>query len=182
MASRIPPTPRPVPEYDVEYEDYSTRYASPLKKGQAILGYRSISPNKHHPSAADYDTVDNAGGYSDSPMYRDKTSGGRPDIRDGAEAGEALNGGGKLGDVRSRLNFSGEDDSPGIGSYQAVGKDYNTPTSDNRYGKGYPIAPGPEGNDSPFLLSKASSPPQYDPKQYQDKVIFSVSTFVCRIL
>lgn len=147
MASRVQTTPKAAPEYDVEYEDYSARYASPPKKGQAVLGYRSISPNKMpYPS---YDTVDSAG--NEPFMYgMQKSSGGRPDIRDGAEAGDA---------VRSRLHFSAGDSEERRDAPNSSSKDSNPSTPFSRHGKEY---------QSPYIASSASA--QYDPMQYQDKV------------
>ena len=151
MTNRVQTSPKAAPEYDVEYEDYSARYASPLKKGQAVLGYRSISPQK--PQYPAYDTVDSAGSY-ESPIYRDfKHSGGRPDVRDGAEADT----------VKSKLHFSGGDsvERRDIATYQT--KSQETPTPLSRYGKEYQ----PASNDSPYQSSMSA---QYDPTQYQDKV------------
>eukprot|EP00795_Rhopilema_esculentum_P014391 gene14391-5442_t len=164
MANRMASTPRPAPDYDVEYEDYSSRYSSPQKKGQNILGYRSISPNKHHP--AGYDTVDSDSGYLpaaySAPLHR--SASGRPDVRDGAEAGES---------VRSRLNFSDGDQEGTPDVYQTKGNVYSTPISDKKYGKGYPISSGSQspGDDSPFLLHSTTATQQYDPKHYQDKIV-----------
>lgn len=151
-------TPKAAAEYDVEYEDYSSRYASPPKKGQAMLGYRSISPNK--PLYPGYDVVDSVGSY-ESPMYKDpKHFGGRPDVRDGAEADA----------VKSRLNFSGGDSGERrqMTSYHA--RNEQNPTSLLQHGKEFSST----SIESPYSSSASSLP--YDPMQYQDKVCLS---FMC---
>ena len=165
MASRVQATPKATPEYDVEYEDYSARYASPPKKGQAVLGYRSISPNKmpYQP----YDTVDSGG--SDSHIYgvQQRNSSGRPEVRDGAEAGDA---------IRSRLNFSscdsGERREP-LSDYPDRDADASTPFS--RFGKNYATGNGPKFATSP-------TPAQYDPTQYQETKVCMPMLFVVALL
>ena len=166
LANRAAPSPRQVPEYDVEYEDYSTKYASPLKKGQARLGYRSISPMKHQQQASpnsDYDTTDFRPGTDQSPGYYDKMAGGRPDVRDGAEAGEPQTASAAEFPIKSRLNFSAEesDESPDVRSYRKL---------DNGSGKEYRTTPtGPSAaNESSNNWLSSKTPPHYDPKQYQD--------------
>ena len=151
IGSRVQSTPKPPPEYDVEYEEYSSVYASPPKRGQAILGYRSMSPNK--PPYPGYDVVDSAGSY-ESPMYKDsKHFGGRPDVRDGAEADA----------VKSRLNFSGGDSGERREATSYQSKTEQSPTALSRYGNDNSLT----NSGSPY---QPSVPAPYDPMQYQDKV------------
>ncbi len=173
MASRVAATPKPVPEYNVEYEDYSSKYASPMKQGQTRLGYRSISPTKRQNVAPDYDTTDSDSyhpGSDQSPTYLDRLSGGRPDVRDGAEAGDMLMYN-KTASPVSRLNFS-DDSSPEVRKFEPRGSENSNDSQRNggdKYGKGYHVMPNSHktANDSSFLLSNVT-PPRYDPMQYQD--------------
>ena len=113
-----------------------------------MLGYRSISPNK--PLYPGYDVTDSVGSY-ESPMYKDpKHFGGRPDVRDGAEADA----------VKSRLNFSGGDSGEGreMANYHARDEQKDFAST---------------SNESPYL---SAVPSPYDPMQYQDKVCLS---FIC---
>jgi len=150
VGGRVQATPKAPPEYNTEYEDYSSRYASPPKKGQAMLGYRSISPNKTQ--FAGYDVVDSGGGYD--PAYSEpKNFGGRPDVRDGAEADA----------VRSKLSFGSDNSAErrDEASYQATNEQYETPL--RRYNNDLP----PKDSQSPYQRSLA--PTSYNPMQYQDK-------------
>ncbi len=171
----MPQSPKPVPEYNAEYEEYSSKYASPMTKGQTRLGYRSISPAKHQNVASDYDTPDASTSYrpgrDTSPLYYETSPGGRPDVRDGAEAGDALNYPKNIG-LTSKLNFSGEstEDSPEMRGYEPRGQDSQNEAQRKiaKQGKGYQMTPTGHTtlNDSSFLSDV--SPLRYDPKQYQD--------------
>eukprot|EP00794_Sanderia_malayensis_P003264 gene3264-3745_t len=176
LTNRVPHTPKPVPEYNADYEDYATKYASPVAKGQTRLGYRSISPTKHQtPVAPSYDTTDSPAnyrpGHDQSPMYSagGRYSAGRPDVRDGAEAGD-----GKAQHVMSKLNFSG--DSMNDSSEKRGSSGGYEPRSQERkvyekqLVKGHDMTPKSHNTLNDISLSSELSPPRYDPKQYEDKI------------